>query len=51
MNEQPGATEVLGLEASGTIVEFGSECVRKNELGQNREVMALLSGGGFADYV
>ncbi len=43
-----GASEILGLEAAGTIEAVGS-AVSSWERGA--EVMALLSGGGYAEYV
>lgn len=44
----PGASETLGLEISGTLIEVGSE-VKGVELGQ--PVCALLAGGGYAEEV
>jgi putative PIG3 family NAD(P)H quinone oxidoreductase len=44
----PGATDILGLEASGTIVALG-DGVTEWKVGD--EVCALLIGGGYADYV
>ncbi len=44
----PGATDILGLEASGTIVALG-EGVTQWHVGD--EVCALLIGGGYAEYV
>ncbi|MDX1871420.1 NAD(P)H-quinone oxidoreductase [Mycolicibacterium sp. 120266] len=44
----PGASDILGLEVSGTIVEVGSE-VTGWSVGQN--VCALLAGGGYAEFV
>lgn len=44
----PGASDILGLECSGTIVELG-EGVTRVALGD--EVCALLSGGGYAEEV
>jgi putative PIG3 family NAD(P)H quinone oxidoreductase len=44
----PGATDILGLEASGTIVALG-DGVTPWTVGD--EVCALLIGGGYADYV
>ena len=44
----PGASNILGLECSGTVVEIGSQ-VGSFEVGD--EVCALLSGGGYAEYV
>jgi putative PIG3 family NAD(P)H quinone oxidoreductase len=44
----PGASEILGLEVSGTIVALG-EGVTRWSVGQN--VCALLAGGGYAEFV
>ncbi|NXA49190.1 QORX oxidoreductase, partial [Nothocercus julius] len=44
-----GASEILGLEAAGTVVEFGGGCEGRWRVGD--AVMALLSGGGHAQYV
>lgn len=44
----PGASDLPGLEASGTIVALG-EGVTRWRLGD--QVCALLSGGGYAEYV
>lgn len=43
-----GASQILGLEASGTIAEIG-ENVEGWEVGD--EVCALLEGGGYAQYI
>lgn len=43
----PGTTDILGLEVSGTVVALG-EGVEYPAIGS--AVMALLSGGGYADY-
>lgn len=43
-----GASPILGLEMSGTVSKVGSE-VSKWKIGD--EVCALLSGGGYAEYV
>ncbi|XP_060790493.1 quinone oxidoreductase PIG3 isoform X1 [Neoarius graeffei] len=45
----PGASEILGLEAAGVITGFGPGLQRNFNLGD--KVMALLSGGGYAQYV
>eukprot|EP00511_Aplanochytrium_stocchinoi_P000083 CAMPEP_0204822110 /NCGR_PEP_ID=MMETSP1346-20131115/281_1 /ASSEMBLY_ACC=CAM_ASM_000771 /TAXON_ID=215587 /ORGANISM="Aplanochytrium stocchinoi, Strain GSBS06" /LENGTH=305 /DNA_ID=CAMNT_0051948137 /DNA_START=149 /DNA_END=1066 /DNA_ORIENTATION=+ len=45
----PGTTDVLGLEASGEIVDVGPQCV--NGLKEGDKVMALLAGGGYAEFV
>ena len=42
-----GASEILGLEVSGKIVEVGSNI---NKEIMNSEVCALLTGGGYAEY-
>jgi putative PIG3 family NAD(P)H quinone oxidoreductase len=44
----PGASEILGLECSGTIAALG-EGVRGYRIGD--EVCALLAGGGYAEHV
>ncbi len=44
----PGASEILGMEVSGTIAELG-EGVDGFSVGD--EVCALLAGGGYAEYV
>ena len=44
----PGASEILGLECSGTVEELG-EGVTSLKLGN--QVCALLTGGGYAEYV
>lgn len=44
----PGASEILGLECAGTVVEVGPE-VRDFRAGDR--VMALLAGGGYAEEV
>jgi NADPH2:quinone reductase len=44
----PGASEILGMEASGVIAELG-DGITEWTLGQ--EVCALLAGGGYAEYV
>ena len=44
----PGASNILGLECSGTVVEIGEQ-VGSYKVGD--EVCALLAGGGHAEYV
>lgn len=44
----PGASEILGMEVSGTIAELGED-VTEWRVGQ--EVCALLAGGGYAEFV
>ena len=44
----PGASEILGLECAGTIVEDG-DGVSPSRVGE--KVCALLAGGGYAEYV
>jgi NADPH:quinone reductase len=43
----PGSTDVLGLEAAGIVVALGSGV---DELAVGDRVMALLNGGGYAEY-
>ncbi|TAK01223.1 MAG: NAD(P)H-quinone oxidoreductase [Candidatus Manganitrophaceae bacterium] len=44
----PGASDILGLEVSGTIAALGSEATRWTV---GARVCALVSGGGYAEYV
>ena len=44
----PGASEIIGMEVAGVVSEAGSD-VTEWPVGQ--EVCALLSGGGYAEYV
>ncbi len=44
----PGASEILGLEVSGTIAAVGANVTRWST---GQPVCALLSGGGYAEYV
>lgn len=44
----PGASDIIGMEASGTVDELGAD-VDAFEPGQ--QVCALLAGGGYAEYV
>lgn len=44
----PGASPILGLEVSGTVVALGS-ATHEWQIGQG--VCALLAGGGYAEYV
>ncbi|PPF26590.1 NADPH:quinone oxidoreductase [Rathayibacter tritici] len=44
----PGASEILGMEVSGSIAALG---VGTTGLAEGDEVCALLSGGGYAEYV
>ncbi|XP_068754762.1 quinone oxidoreductase PIG3-like [Montipora capricornis] len=46
---QPGESDILGLEVSGVIEDVGEDCVGKWKKGDG--VMALLGGGGYAEYV
>jgi len=46
-NPPPGASEILGLEIAGDVEEVG-ENAKKWAVGD--KVMALLSGGGYAEY-
>ncbi len=43
-----GVSEILGVEVSGTVVSLGSDCQRGFSVGDT--VMALLNGGGYAEY-
>jgi tumor protein p53-inducible protein 3 len=45
----PGVTDIIGLEASGEIVEVGNEA--KQQWNNGDKVMVLVSGGGYAEYV
>jgi len=44
----PGASPILGLDAAGVVEEVGSQC-KSRKVGD--QVMALLPGGGYAEYV
>ena len=44
----PGASEIMGLECSGTVIEVGHGVTRVQE---GDEVCALLAGGGYAEEV
>jgi NADPH2:quinone reductase len=44
----PGASDILGLEVSGTIAAAGTNAERWQP---EQEVCALLAGGGYAEYV
>jgi len=43
----PGASDILGLEVSGTVAKVGSEV---SDYSVGDEVCALLAGGGYAEY-
>lgn len=45
----PGASDILGMEVSGTVAAVGTGCGRRWTAGQ--QVCALLAGGGYAEYV
>ncbi|KIC51881.1 NAD(P)H-quinone oxidoreductase [Tateyamaria sp. ANG-S1] len=47
-NPPPGASDLPGLEASGTVVEVGPGV---SDLAVGDQVCALLPGGGYAEYV
>jgi putative PIG3 family NAD(P)H quinone oxidoreductase len=47
MPTPPGVTDVLGLEAAGTVVAVGRDV---EDLAVGDRVMALLNGGGYAQY-
>ncbi|MEM9933193.1 MAG: NAD(P)H-quinone oxidoreductase [Bacteroidota bacterium] len=44
----PGASDILGLEAAGRVVACGAKVT---QLTEGDEVMALLPGGGYAEFV
>lgn len=44
----PGASEIIGMEVSGTITDIGDGVT---EWSAGQEVCALLAGGGYAEYV
>ncbi|NNG97141.1 NAD(P)H-quinone oxidoreductase [Gordonia araii] len=44
----PGASDILGLEVSGTVVEVGAHIT---EFRVGDQVCALLAGGGYAEFV
>jgi putative PIG3 family NAD(P)H quinone oxidoreductase len=44
----PGASDIIGMEVSGTITELGSEVTGWE---QGQQVCALIAGGGYAEYV
>ncbi|MBV9515216.1 MAG: NAD(P)H-quinone oxidoreductase [Mycobacteriaceae bacterium] len=44
----PGASEILGMEASGVIAEVGSDVIG---WAPGQQVCTLLAGGGYAEYV
>lgn len=44
----PGVTQVPGLECAGEVAEIGPSCKRNFKKGD--PVMAILPGGGYADY-
>lgn len=43
-----GASDILGLEVAGVVTEVGAEAAGRVKVGDR--VMALLPGGGYADY-
>ena len=44
----PGTSAILGIEVCGTVIERGADCVLDFVVGE--AVMALLSGGGYAEF-
>lgn len=44
----PGASDILGLECAGTVIEVGEQV---KGIGTGDRVMALLAGGGYAEQV
>eukprot|EP01100_Stratorugosa_tubuloviscum_P000741 TRINITY_DN1165_c0_g1_i2.p1 TRINITY_DN1165_c0_g1~~TRINITY_DN1165_c0_g1_i2.p1 ORF type:complete len:359 (+),score=205.57 TRINITY_DN1165_c0_g1_i2:51-1079(+) len=50
----PGASSILGLEIAGEIAEFDETNIpnfNKEKIFVGKKVMALISGGGYAEYV
>lgn len=47
----PGASDVLGLECSGTVVALGDGVADEGRWSVGDEVCALLAGGGYATHV
>ena len=49
----PGASEVLGLEVSGRVAAFGADVDESTTggIGLGQPCVALLAGGGYAEYV
>ena len=43
-----GASEIMGLEVAGTVVKTGKNT---QDFQEGDKVMALLAGGGYAEYV
>merc|ERR1711971_1328600 len=49
-----GETSIIGLECSGTIVDYSNDCIiagKSNIFDIGSKVMALLPGGGYSEYV
>ncbi|EUA06158.1 MULTISPECIES: NAD(P)H-quinone oxidoreductase [Mycobacterium] len=44
----PGASEIIGMEVSGTVASVGADVT---DWSAGQEVCALLAGGGYAEYV
>lgn len=44
----PGASDIIGMEVSGTVAELGTEVTGWNT---GQQVCALIAGGGYAEYV
>lgn len=45
----PGVSDIIGLECSGIVEEVGADCELGFAVGDR--IMALLAGGGYAEYV
>jgi len=46
----PGASDILGLEVAGTIVEGDAQTLQGSGLQMGDRVCALVAGGGYAEY-
>lgn len=46
----PGASDIMGLEASGTVYKLGENAEREAKWKIGDRVMALLDGGGYAEF-
>lgn len=46
----PGASDVMGLEFSGTVVSLGKNVNQSSQWAIGDRVAALVAGGGYADY-
>ncbi|KAL5477064.1 hypothetical protein EMCRGX_G023806 [Ephydatia muelleri] len=46
----PGASEILGVEVSGTVADLAQGVPADAELGKGDAVMVLMDGGGYAEF-